>query len=285
MNARKLETRLRWRMGGNAALSCLAFVCAFGVFLAGAASAQNSPTQAVGTQKGVEAPATTYLTITSDPPGIVVKLIGEYEFVGTTPWNLFRPVAGIYRVEASAPGYGTWSRQVVLGPTGIQDLHIKLSRKSRLSAAGRSLVFPGWGQHYNESKGKRNLVWLAETGALVATYVYWIRYQDKVDDFDRVAELYEDSRDVDAIPILRRELERRSERADDAFDSVQRAQMVAIGVYAFAFLDALFSGPEEAGSPLPSRAELDAGKDPGTSLGWAAKVDGQESRLGLRLSF
>ncbi|MEZ4651404.1 MAG: hypothetical protein R3E97_21945 [Candidatus Eisenbacteria bacterium] len=146
-------------------------------------------------------------------------------------------------------------------------------------------MFPGWGQHYNESKGKRNLVWFAEAGALVATYVYWVRYQDKVDSFDEVAEIYRDSRDIDAIPVLRAELEKRDRRANDAFDDVERAQMVAIGVYALAFLDALFSGPDEVGSPLPSRAELDAGKGPGTALGWAAKVDGQESRLGLRLSF
>lgn len=233
---------------------------------------------------GTTVPPTTYLTVTSDPPGAIVTLVGEYELVGTTPWNVFRPLSGVYRVEATAPGYGTWERTVVLGPTGIHDLHIELPGKSRFGAAARSLVLPGWGQHYNEAPAKRNLVWVTEAAALITVYAFWERYQDRKDDFDEVAELYRDSRNLDAIPILRRELERRSERADDAFDNVERAQLVAIGIYGLAFLDALFSGPEEAGSPLGSRAALpEEGAE--TTLGWALGFAEREPIIGLRLSF
>lgn len=229
-------------------------------------------------------PPTTYLTVTSDPPGAIVTLVGEYELVGTTPWNVFRPLSGIYRVQATAPGYGTWERTVVLGATGIHDLHIELPRKSRFGAAARSLVVPGWGQHYNEARGKRNLVWVTEAAALVAVYAFWERYQDRKDEFDDVAELYRDSRDLDAIPILRRELERRSERADDAFDHVEQAQWIAFGIYGLAFLDAFFSGPEEAGSSLGSRAALpEEGAE--TTLGWALGFAEREPIIGLRLSF
>jgi len=279
VNARKLASApAMGRLGAGTAVMMLSALVIAGCALTGSARAQAESTTA-------EIPPATYLDVTSDPPGVVVKLIGEYEFVGTTPWKVYRPISGIYRVEASAPGYSSWTRTVVLGPTGIQDLHVKLSRKSRFSAAARSLVFPGWGQHYNESKGKRNVVWIAETASLVALYALWERYQSKKDDFDSVAEIYRDSRNIDAIPILRRELERRDAEANDAFDNVETAQMIAIGIYGLAFLDALFSGPQQAGSPLRSRAALEENGTPGASLGWTARVEGQESRLGLQLSF
>ena len=278
MNARKLARALAGRSGGlGAAVGVLSALSIVGSALfAGPVQAQPTP---------AEVPPTTYLTVTSAPPGVVVKLAGEYELVGTTPWKVYRPIAGIYRVEASAPGYNSWTRTVVLGPTGIQDLHVKLSRKSRFAAAARSLVFPGWGQHYNESPAKRNVIWIAEAASLVTVYVLWDRYQNKKDDFEAVADVYRDSRNIDAIPILRRELERRDQLASDAFDDVEKAQMVAIGIYGLAFLDALLSGPPEAGTPMSSRAELQESGTPGASLGWAARVDGRESRLGLQLSF
>jgi hypothetical protein len=120
-----------------------------------------------------------YLTVTSDPPGAVVRLSGEYEWVGRTPWSLHRPLSGIYRVEAHVPGYQIWHGQIMLGPGEPQDLRIRLSKKTRFGAGVRSLVLPGWGQRYNDVPTRGWVYTIGEIAALSGSIVFWEIYQDR----------------------------------------------------------------------------------------------------------
>ncbi len=245
--------------------------------VAGSAAAQEDPLL-------LEGASLPYLSVTSDPPGVTVEVKGQYEFVGTTPWSVFRPLDGLYLVRAWAPGYSPWTRQMVLGPSGVQDLHIKLRKKSRFAAAGRSLLLPGWGQRYNEKPSRGTAFSVAQGLSLIGVYVFWEIYQDKVDDFDRVAEVYRESRSINAIPVLRAELEERDREANDAFDNVERAMLGAAAIYGIAFLDALFNGPEGYQTQPP----MDRGalpEKPGTDLGMAADWNEDRTRVGLRLKF
>lgn len=227
------------------------------------------------------------LNITSEPAGVVVEIHGQYDWVGTTPWSIYRPLVGVYRVEARRPGYQSWTREIVLGPTGVKDLHIKLSKKSRIMAAARSALLPGWGQRYNEKRGKGNLFLLAETGALIGMYVMNLRYDDKIDDYAIAEKAYLESRQIGRLPELREELETQAARADDAWDDYKVAETVAIGIYAANIIDALFFGSDETKAYTPSAGSSAAEPvETAPALGWNATWSPEGStRLGLRVDF
>ena len=224
------------------------------------------------------------LTVRSDPPGAIVRLTGEYEFVGRTPWNLHRPLSGVYRMQAFAPGYNVWERQVYLDPSAPQDLFVRLSRKSRLGAASRSLLIPGWGQRYNGAQGRGWFYTIAEVGALGTALVFWELYQDKVDDFDAAAERYRNARDLTSIRAARRELADASDEADDAYDRHRVVLTIAGGIYALAFVDALVGPAPAYQSSARSHADSQPATAPPASFGFHADLDrGRDPQLGLRV--
>ena len=97
---------------------------------AGVSTAQDGTETTPPAALGASAEGAPSLSITSDPPGVVVTLRGPYEWIGVTPWKIYREVAGLYRIEARRPGYETWESEIVLGPGGIRDLKIELARKT-----------------------------------------------------------------------------------------------------------------------------------------------------------
>lgn len=207
-----------------------------------------------------------YLTVTSEPPGAVVRLSGEYEWVGRTPWTLNRPLSGIYQVEAHAPGYQVWRGQILLGPGDPQDLKIRLSRKNRFAAGMRSLVLPGWGQHYNDAPVRGWIYTVGEAAALTGAILFWENYQDQVEEFDVAARAYRNAETMDTIRRTRAVLTEKSDDADDAYDRYMLTIGAAAGIYALAFLDAMF-GPTGS-SPPASTTPSGASRRAAPGVGW-----------------
>jgi hypothetical protein len=221
-----------------------------------------------------------YVSVTSKPSGAVIRLNGAYEWVGRTPWNLFRPVSGLYQVEARLPGYETWRSEVVLGPGGIQNLDIHLHRKTRFRAALRGILLPGWGQSYNGSRSRGIFYGVAEAAALVGVVWTWELYRQDVDDFDAAVEAYQAGGSVSQLPRLWKDVESRSSHADDGYDHYKIALGVAGGIYAISILDALLLAP---GAPSLGTDDQAEAKAPGP-IGWSASVGGAGSaQLGIRL--
>jgi hypothetical protein len=228
-------------------------------------------------------PGDPVLTVRSDPPGAIIRLRGEHEFVGRTPWNLHRPLSGVYTMEAFAPGYDVWERQVYLDPTAPQDIFVKLSRKSRLGAAARSLLIPGWGQRYNGAHTRGWFYTIAEVGAVGTTLVFWEIYQNQVDDFDEASERYRNARDEASVREARRDVIEADEDADDAYDRYRVALTVAGGIYVIALVDALFGPAPAYQRAARSHVDADPAPAPPSSLGFHADLarDG-DAELGLR---
>lgn len=220
-----------------------------------------------------------YLTVTSDPPGAVVRLSGEYEWVGRTPWSLHRPLSGFYRVEAHAPGYQTWRGELLLGPGEPQDLRIRLSKKTRLGAGLRSLILPGWGQRYNDAPGRGLVYTIGEAAALAGAVVLWEIYQERVDDFDDAARAYRNAETVDSIRETRAVLVEESDDADDAYDRYAVAIGAAAAIYGIAFLDAMF-GPKGGEGTESTSTRATQRTAPG--VGWHGVLSNQGgAELGL----
>jgi len=245
----------------GARLAFLLLACAVG----GPAAGQEGGTQIPpGNAPGVPA-----LTITSEPPGAVVPLKGPYEWVGVTPWRLFRNVEGLYQVEARRPGYETWRSEVVLGPGGLRDLSFRMSRKSTVKAFVRSALIPGWGQFYRGSSLKGTLFLAGSVlagGAFAYTHA---TYQEEADDFKAAERRYEAATREEELAARWAEVLDRADDADRAWDRRQIALGALAGIYALNLVDVVFfppagdaAVPSGPGGPV-SRAEPDG-------LGWSA---------------
>ena len=241
---------------------------------AGAAGAQEGPG---GVPSGEAEEAIPVLVVRSDPTGAIVTLRGPYEWVGQTPWRLYRPLDGLYSVEARFPGYETWSGEAIFGPGGIRELDIRLARKTRYKAAARSALMPGWGQYYNGARTKGTIFLIGEATALTALIVTHVIYKDKVDDYETARDRYLESRDIDEWPELRRQAEKAADKADQAYDNRQIALAGAIGVYALSILDAFLFHPGGAAVPAGMGAVVET-ETPGVSL---AFEPGLQPRMGV----
>jgi hypothetical protein len=222
------------------------------------------------------------LVIESNPAGAIVTLRGDYEWVGQTPWKLFRAISGTYAVEARRPGYETWRGQAVLGPGGVRELKITLSRKSEIRALGRSILVPGWGQVYEGSRGKGVLMMSA--AAVAGAGLIWTHelYRDRVDQFDQARTAFEQADQLGAQwDKLRADLDRASQRADRAYERRKLALGVTAGVYLLSVVDLLvFSSAQ--GPETVQVTETAPGSDPaGPSAGQIPERPG----LGWNLAF
>jgi hypothetical protein len=229
--------------------------------------------------------ATPTLVVESEPPGAVVVLRGTYEWIGLTPWRLYREVSGLYQVEVRLPGYETWTGEVVLGTGGIGQLHVKLGKKSGAKSLLRSMVIPGWGQLYRGQRLKGTLFGLG--GVVAAGGVVWTHeaYRNDVDDFDAAKRAYEQEARWEDWPARYEVVRRASRKADRGYDRRRVALAGLGGIYAVNLLDCLFFAPtgEVSSSGVTSRAETPAGDDRGM-IGWLADVSPAGNvRAGLRL--
>ncbi len=98
--------------------------------------------------------------------------------------------AGLFAQEERNAAEKTQSRRQT-----VADSSAKVKKfPSPRGALWRALVFPGWGQWYNEKKWKAALVFVAETG-LIANAVYWNqRAQGAINSYDRA--FYVDNRNL-----------------------------------------------------------------------------------------
>jgi Family of unknown function (DUF5683)/PEGA domain len=202
------------------------------------------------------------LTIRSRPSGASYELSGPQQIVGQTPATLTRAFSGRYQVTGTLPGWERWSGSFTFDGLAPDTVWMALRAKSRIKAAGRSLLLPGWGQFYAERPG-RGWLWIgagvASAGALVWTALEY----DDAEDLYRVADyLYQNATTPAGAAAA---LEARNVAAaelDDALQSRRIATGVMAGVWALAALDAAIVLRPPGGAPVSLRLEpgLEAGR-------------------------
>jgi hypothetical protein len=192
-------------------------------------------------------PPTGILRIRSEPPGAVVRLLGDHRWSGTTPWDLQRGIEGTYRIVARMDGYEDWRRTVEIARGETRDLDIRLTPKAAWKAGLRSIIFPGWGQFYAEKHAK-GTVFAVGTVALAGALLWTNEeYRDRTDDYRAARRVYMDATTLADLDRLRADSDRARARADRAYDRRQASLYAAAGLYAAAILDAvlLFPGASE----------------------------------------
>lgn len=183
------------------------------------------------------------VTVVSDPGGAIARLAGDAVVTGVTPAHFDQPLFGAYELIVSKPGYETHKRWVVLDPSRALEFDVRLSAKTRLKAALRSLVLPGWGQLYTDRHGKALLFAALTVGSGVAYLIADHRFDSKYDEFKDVEDRYYAASTTAERTRLWGQMAAARRDAYDAEDSRRITIGAAIAVWGLNLLDALISSP------------------------------------------
>lgn len=184
------------------------------------------------------------ITITARPAGTIIKLDGDYTFMGKAPFSISQNLSGIYRLSASKPGYEKQSVKLNFGAQPSQEIAIHLQPITKWKAGYRSLLIPGWGQRYKGASRRGLLFTGLALGAGVGTLVTVIDYNSDLDAAKRAGENYvRVSGNFEQAQAAYDKWQTAYKVAQDSYDRRQRSLMITAGVWALNLLDALFLPP------------------------------------------
>ncbi len=184
------------------------------------------------------------VSVTSKPSGATVILSGDYTVAGITPTSFSQNLVGLYRITAHHEGYETYHSTVVLSGREAVALDIKMVAKTRVRAAMRSLVFPGWGQDYVGSKTKGALLTIGTLAAAATTGIMHLRYESRRHDFDDYNAIYNKTRSVEEREKM---LAKHYALQKDAYGAEHDRNIVLgvlAGIWAYNLLDAILFFPD-----------------------------------------
>ena len=227
--------------------------------LAGAALAQSATDASV--------------TVTSNPSGATVMLSGDLTVAGVTPATFTQRLAGYFKITAYRDGYETYNSSVLLSGREATTIDVKLKPKTRVKAALRSIIIPGWGQRYYGSKGKGTLMFAGAVVGATTAGIMHLRFDNKRDDYFDFLHLYNAERSVPAKQAMLAELYDRQKAAYDAERSRNMVAAVVAGIWAYSVLDALLFFPDYGISVS------------GANLSFAPEYDGDAIKLMGRVKF
>lgn len=188
------------------------------------------------------------VTIRSNPPGAQAILSGDVTVSGLTPVRFTHLLIGDYKLTVKRFGYDTYTTRVVVDPSHPIEVDVRLSKKTRFKAVLRSMLIPGWGQHYSGQKAKGGIF----TGASFASVIaYWVAeswFRDQKDELDLVSRKYEGLMSLEEKQRMWPEL---VEAQGDAYNAETNRRIhigMVAGVWALNVIDAYFFFPEDRGT-------------------------------------
>ncbi len=173
------------------------------------------------------------LEIDSEPQGAMVKISGKYIFVGRTPFVVPYSLYGRYKIQANKDGYENASLTVNLFGDKNHKVTIYLSKKTRLKAAMRSTLLPGWGQFYGQGKIKSLVVIMGQTALGIKTFLSVKKYSDKKNDYQLA--INEFNRTVELAEVQKT----LKEEAEDAMNFKTTMIYVTAGFWLYNILDSM----------------------------------------------
>ena len=180
--------------------------------------------------------------ITSNPPGAMVYIEGS--MVGITPCELKFDMIGEYRVRAYKKGYENWTSNVFFSDRNNSPLNIKLSSKTRLMAAIRSIIVPGWGQRYCDNKTKGIIIELVQTGSIISSIVYEVKYRNAVETYNDALKNYNiHKNNFQKHDIYRSIVEDKYSNINSFYKTRNIFLLTAGAVWLYNILDAIFMFP------------------------------------------
>jgi hypothetical protein len=186
------------------------------------------------------------LTITSRPIGALVYMIGEYEFIGRTPFIIPYALYGRYNIKVNKRGYESINSFYRFTATR-RGISIRLKPKKAGKAFFRSSLFPGWGQFYSERKFMGSVYVGATAAAFTVLAVNQHRY--RVAQFAYQNALARTNRQGVSFEEQQLAIEALQDallRLDSKKDARNTSLYVALGVWAINILDSVLFFPNYA---------------------------------------
>ncbi len=187
--------------------------------------------------------ATSY-SLTTNPAGATASFSGEYNLVVNTPANLPANLSGKYKVRICRPGYETWKGELSFLPGSASNVNVNLSKKTRFKAGIRSMLIPGWGQHYSGNSFRGAVFTLGAIGAATGFYFADRRFSDKKDDYNIALQNYYGATSIDELNRLRVISESARKTASDAEKNRNLLVYTGVGIWVYNFFDSVIFFPE-----------------------------------------
>jgi nitrogen fixation-related uncharacterized protein len=130
------------------------------------------------------------LNIITNPPGAEASLIGAVTVTGLTPVNFNQSLEGNYRLVVKRAGYETYKSSIYIQAGRSISMNLNLKSKTRLKAAARSLIIPGWGQSYMEQKLKGLAFGASAAISVAALWIIDSDFDDKKNEYERILAEY-----------------------------------------------------------------------------------------------
>jgi len=184
------------------------------------------------------------ILISTRPPGATLYLYGAYDLVANTPARLPSDLSGRYRAKITRPGYEIWKGELTFVPGSINDIDIKLSRKTRIKASLRSLFIPGWGQMYSGNSLRGGLLTVGAVLSATGVYLTDRHYQKKRSDYDIALGEYYGAKSIEDRVRLKANLDEKQKTAYNAETDRRTAIAIGVAIWTFNVIDALVSFPE-----------------------------------------
>ena len=218
------------------------------------------------------------VVITSVPSGAVVELIGDHVLRGVTPWRLERGLSGTYDIVARMSGYEEWTGVTVLSATVVEEIEIRLTRKTSTGAGFRSVIIPGWGQMYADQTAKGVFFFIAEAVALGGLVWAQSNYVDTKDTYEQALTDYRNATQIEEIELAWEDVQSTYSEAED-WESKRDVWMYsAIGIWAINVVDAFMISPPTSQAPTVSQL----GAEP---TGFYAALSPDGSTIGFAIKF
>ena len=182
--------------------------------------------------------------VSSTPQGGIATLTGESVVKGVTPARFRYQLVGEYRLDVRMTGYETHSTLLMLDPSRPQEINVTLTPKTRLKAALRSMVFPGWGQYYSGKRTKAFTFALLSAGSAAALLIADRNFNDEYEIYQSRLSEYDAASSYDEQQRLHPGLIAAQNDAYHAEDIKLITMGVTIGVWGLNLLDALVLFPK-----------------------------------------
>ena len=180
------------------------------------------------------------LQINSKPQGAVIEISGKFSSItGRTPFVVPYHVLGTYYIKASKEGYEDRNTSVRLVKEGYNSITIRMSAKTRAKAAIRSMVFPGWGQAYGQSRTKGLIVGVIQLAFGVYAGYSAIEFASEKDQYDKANLAYQQASTFEQAQAAKTVLDKQFAEASDARDTRDTALLVAGGFWVYSFFDSM----------------------------------------------
>jgi len=182
------------------------------------------------------------INIISNPPGAIIYIEGS--IVGITPCDLSFDLVGKYRLRAFKKGYENWKSTVSFGDENDRTLEIQLSSKTRLKAAMRSFILPGWGQTYSDKKIKGSMIKVLQASSIISTLFFEVKYRNAVDNYNDALKNYNiHNKNFDEKDIYWSIVDDKYREVNSSYERRNIFLLTTGAIWLYNILDAIFAFP------------------------------------------